>query len=45
MILWPKWKKKENLKEKVTERIHEMLEQGGTKEILEIFAKLEGKEI
>nr|CAI39090.1 Putative tRNA delta(2)-isopentenylpyrophosphate transferase [Paramecium tetraurelia] len=40
LILWPKWKKSEDLKKKVTERIHEMLDQGGTEEILRIFERL-----
>ncbi|CAD8189728.1 unnamed protein product [Paramecium octaurelia] len=40
LILWPKWKKSEDLKKKVSERIHEMLEQGGTEEILRIFERL-----
>ncbi|CAD8083066.1 unnamed protein product [Paramecium sonneborni] len=43
LILWPKWKKKEDLKIKVTERIHQMLHQGGTEEILKIFERLENK--
>ncbi|CAD8171197.1 unnamed protein product [Paramecium pentaurelia] len=37
LILWPKWKKSEDLKMKVTERINEMLDQGGIEEILRIF--------
>ncbi|CAK69216.1 unnamed protein product (macronuclear) [Paramecium tetraurelia] len=44
LILWPKWKKHEDLKIKVAERINEMLDQGGTEEILRIFKRLENKQ-
>ncbi|CAD8077054.1 unnamed protein product [Paramecium primaurelia] len=43
LIIWPKWRKNEDLKIKVTERIQQMIEKGGTEEILRIFERLENK--
>ncbi|CAD8085517.1 unnamed protein product [Paramecium sonneborni] len=44
LIFWPKWKKNEDLKIKVTQRIHEMLDQGGTEEILRVFERLQNNQ-
>ena len=38
LILWPKWKKKEDLLKKVTSRIDEMVyKDGGIEEVIKIF--------
>lgn len=43
LILWPKWKSKKSLHEKVASRINEMLyQEGGVEEIIKIFSLLDG---
>jgi tRNA A37 N6-isopentenylltransferase MiaA len=45
IVLWPRWRRKEDLRARVEKRIRSMVyEEGGLEEVMRVYDCLEGKE-